>query len=73
MTLLAGILLLPLLISGLGFAQTVVTVSANIPFDFWAEGKRFPAGDYLLDSGFPASISILRKGSKASVALATIL
>jgi hypothetical protein len=71
-TLHAGILLLPLLISGLGLAQAVVTATANIPFDFWAEGRKFPAGDYVLDSGFPASISFLRKGSKASVAIAVI-
>ena len=72
MTPLAGIVLLPFLISGRGLAQTVVKASANIPFDFWAEGQKFPAGDYDLDSGFPASLSIRLKGGKASVAVAMI-
>ena len=72
MTPLAGFLLLSLLVSDTGLAQTVVKASANIPFDFWAEGQKFTAGDYLLDSGFPASLSIRLKGAKASVAVAMI-
>ena len=30
-----------LLLSGLTVAQRVVTATANIPFDFWAEGQKF--------------------------------
>ena len=61
--------LLPL---GVGLAQTVVTASANVPFDFWAQGRKFPAGDYVFDSGFPGSISIRDKGSKLSMAVAAV-
>jgi hypothetical protein len=62
-----------LLLSGSGPAQTVVRSSAHVPFDFWAEGQKFPAGDYLFDSGFPGSISIRGKGSKLSVAISLVL
>ena len=62
-----------LLLSGSDSAQTVVRSSANVPFDFWAEGQKFPAGDYLFDSGFPGSISIRGKGSKLSVAISLVL
>jgi hypothetical protein len=37
-----------LLLLDVGLAQTVVTASANVPFDFWAQGRKFPAGDYVL-------------------------
>jgi hypothetical protein len=55
-----------------GLAQTVVTASANVPFDFWAQGRKFPAGDYVFDSGFPGSISIRDKASKLSIAIAAV-
>jgi hypothetical protein len=61
--------LLPL---GVGLAQTVVTASANVPFDFWAQGQKFPAGDYVFDSGFPGSISIRDKSSKLGMAIAAV-
>jgi hypothetical protein len=61
-----------LLLLGVGLAQTVVTASANVPFDFWAQGRKFPAGDYVFDSGFPGSISIRDKGSKLSMAVAAV-
>jgi hypothetical protein len=57
---------------GVGLAQTVVTASANVPFDFWAQGRKFPAGDYVFDSGFPGSISIREKASKLSIAIAAV-
>ncbi len=61
-----------LLSLGVGLAQTVVTASANVPFDFWAQGRKFPAGDYVFDSGFPGSISIRDKASKQSMAVAAV-
>jgi hypothetical protein len=47
-------------------AETVVTATASIPFDFWWEGRMFPAGDYVLDSGYPGSVSIHSKQGKVS-------
>jgi hypothetical protein len=61
-----------LLFLGVGLAQTVVTASASVPFDFWAQGQKFPAGDYVFDSGFPGSISIRDKSSKLSMAIAAV-
>jgi len=61
-----------LLLLGVGLAQTVVIASANVPFDFWAQGRKFPAGDYVFDSGFPGSISIRDKASKLSIAIAAV-
>ena len=58
-----------LLLSGTDSAQTVVRSSASLPFDFWAEGQKLPAGEYLFDSEFPGSISIRGKGAKLSVAI----
>jgi hypothetical protein len=67
---LAGVLLL---LSGAGLAQTVVRSGASVPFDFWAQGQKFPAGDYLFDSELPSSISIRAKGAKLSVGIPRIL
>src|SRR5258708_8332205 len=53
-----------LVLSSVSFAQTVVTASANIRSDFWAQRHRIPAGEYVVDSGFPGSTSIRRKGSQ---------
>ena len=61
-----------LLFLGVGLAQTVVTASANVPFEFWAQGQKFPAGNYVFDSGFPGSISIRDKSSKLSMAIAAV-
>lgn len=66
------LLLQPLLSPGVALAQTEVRARATIPFDFWAEGEKFPAGDYILDSGFPASISIRREGTRVAVALSIV-
>ena len=61
-----------LLLLGVGVAETVVTASASVPFDFWAQGQKFPAGDYVFDSGFPGSISVRDKSSKLSTAIAAV-
>ncbi len=62
-----------LLLSSAGLAQTVVKSGASVPFDFWAQGQKFPAGDYLFDSESPSSISIRAKGTKLSVGISRIL
>ncbi len=60
------------LISSISLAQRVVTATANIPFDFWAEGHKFAAGEYTFDTGFPGSTSVHRKGTKLTLAVAII-
>lgn len=52
-----------LLLSGLGLAQKAVTARATIPFNCWAEGYEFQAGDYLFDNAVPGSASIHRGGN----------
>jgi len=54
-----------LLFSGLCLAQKVVTARATIPFNFWAEGHEFQAGDYVFDNEFPSSATQLL-GSQSS-------
>jgi hypothetical protein len=68
----ASVVCILLLLSGSASAQTVVRSGAHVPFDSWAEGQKFPAGDYLFDSGFPGSISIRGKGSKSSAAISLV-
>ena len=60
------------LVPTVSLAQRVVTATANIPLDFWAEGQKFAAGEYIFDSGFPGSTSIRRKGTKLTVAVPII-
>jgi hypothetical protein len=62
-----------LLLSGLGLAQKVTTARATIPFDFWAEGHQFQAGDYVFDNEFPGSATIHREGTNASIGVSIIL
>jgi hypothetical protein len=61
------------LISSISLAQRVVTATASIPFDFWAEGQKFAAGEYTFDSGFPGSTSVHRKGTKTTIAVPVII
>jgi hypothetical protein len=61
------------LVPSLGLAQRVVTATANVPFDFWAEGQTFAAGDYTFDTGFPGSTSVHRKGTKTAIAVPVII
>jgi hypothetical protein len=60
------------LLSSISFSQKVVTATANIPFEFWAVGQKFAAGEYFFDSGFPGSTSIHREGTKSTVAVPII-
>jgi len=61
------------LVPSVSLAQRVVTATANIPFDFWAEGQKFAAGEYTFDTGFPGSISVHRKGTKTTIAVPVII
>ena len=60
------------LVSSVSLAQRVVTATANIPFDFWAEGQKFAAGEYTFDTGFPGSTSVHRKATKLTVGVPII-
>jgi hypothetical protein len=62
-----------LLFSGLCLAQRVVTARATIPFNFWAEGHEFQAGDYVLDNEVPSSATIHREGTNSAVGVSIIL
>jgi hypothetical protein len=60
-------------LSGLGLAQKVVTARATIPFNFWAQGHEFQAGDYVFDNEVPGSTTIQREGSKSGIGVSVIL
>jgi|SRR5579863_2911157 hypothetical protein len=62
-----------LLLSGLGLAQKVVTARATIPFDFWAEGHQFQAGNYVFDNEVPGLAAIRREGANSSIGISIIL
>ena len=62
-----------LLFSGLGLAQKVVTARATIPFDFWAEGHQFQAGDYVFDNEVPGLAAIHREGTNSGIGVSVIL
>jgi hypothetical protein len=62
-----------LLLSGLGFAQKVVTARATIPFAFWAQDHEFQAGDYVFDNEVPGSATIHREGTNSSIGVSIIL
>jgi hypothetical protein len=61
------------LLSGLGLAQKVVTARATIPFNFWAEGHEFQAGDYVFDNEVPGSASIHRERTSSAIGVSIIL
>jgi hypothetical protein len=62
-----------LLLSGLGLAQQVVTARATIPFNFWAQGREFQAGDYVFDNEVPGSAAIHREGTNSGIGVSIIL
>ena len=70
----AGALLsLVLLLSSLGLAQKAVTARATIPFNFWAQGHEFQAGDYVFDNEVPGSAAIHREGTNSGTGVSIIL
>jgi hypothetical protein len=70
----AGVLVsVVLVLCGLGFAQEVVTARASIPFDFWAEGYEFQAGDYVFDNALLGSATIHREGTNSAIGVSIIL
>jgi hypothetical protein len=62
-----------LLLSGRGLAQQVVTGRATIPFNFWAQGHEFQAGDYVFDNEVPGSAAIHREGTNLGIGVSIIL
>jgi len=62
-----------LLFSGFGLAQKVVTGRAAIPFNFWAEGHEFQAGNYVFDDEVPGSATIHREGTNSGIGVSMIL
>jgi hypothetical protein len=69
----SALICMVLVLSGLGLAQNVVTARATIPFEFWAEGHQFQAGDYLFDNAVPGSASIHREGTNSAIGVSVIL
>jgi hypothetical protein len=61
-----------LVLCGLGFAQQVVTARASIPFDFWAQGYEFQAGDYVFDNTLPGSATVHREGTNSAIGVSII-
>ena len=62
-----------LLLSGPALAQQVVTARATIPFEFWAEGDQFQAGDYVVDNEVPSVAAIHRKGTNSGIGVSVVL
>jgi hypothetical protein len=46
------------LVSSVSLAR-VVTATANIPFDFWAEGYKFAAGEYTFDTKTTIAVPVI--------------
>jgi len=56
-----------------GAQPDVVTAKLSIPFDFWIGGKKFPAGDYTLDSAVPRFDSIRGTDGKINQQIPTLI
>jgi hypothetical protein len=50
-----------------------VTARATIPFNFWAQGHEFKAGDYVFDNEVPGSAAIHREGTNSGIGVSIIL
>jgi hypothetical protein len=53
--------------------QRITIAKVTTPFDFWVGNKKFPAGEYTLDSGVPTFISIRNKSGSINEQVPTIL
>ena len=53
--------------------QKITTAKATIPFEFWVGDKKFPAGDYTLDSSIPTFVTVRNKNGSINEQVPTIL
>jgi hypothetical protein len=53
--------------------QRITVAKATIPFDYWIGGKKFPAGDYILDSSVPTFVTLRSKDGSVNEEVPTIL
>jgi hypothetical protein len=57
-----------------GAAQQRITIAkVTIPFDYWVGSKKFPAGEYTLDSSVPTFVSVRNKSGSINEEVPTIL
>jgi hypothetical protein len=67
-------LLFGLMFVGIATSQPAITIAkVSVPFDFWIGSKRFPAGDYTLDSTVPTFVSFRSSDGKVNEAIPTLL
>jgi hypothetical protein len=65
-TLLAAIVILPVLGIGVGYAQPDESITVKIPFDFYAAGQKMPSGTYAVGLNFTANVADLRANDAGS-------
>lgn len=53
--------------------QKITVAKVTIPFDFWVGDKKFPAGEYTLDSSVPTFLSMRNKSGSVNEQVPTIL
>ena len=53
--------------------QKFTTAKVTIPFEFWVGDKKFPAGDYTLDSSIPTFVTVRNKNGSINEQVPTIL
>src|SRR5262249_45436236 len=57
-----------------GAAQQPITVAkVDVPFDYWIGRRKFPAGEYILDSSVPTFLTIRSKNGAINEQIPTIL
>ena len=69
-----SLLFMSLLLVKIANSQPEITIAkVSIPFDFWIGAKKFPAGDYTLDSAGPTFVSFRSSDGKVNEAVPTLL
>ena len=53
--------------------QKFTTANVTVPFDYWSGNKKFPAGDYTLDSSVPTFVTVRSEDGKINEQIPTIL
>ena len=53
--------------------QRITAANVSVPFDFWIGNKKFPAGDYTLDSGVPTFVTVRNKNGSVNEQVPTLL